>query len=177
MRGRQWSEGRRSVEEEEEEKPRGWGYVAWRREDWPAAGRGPGALARGPHLLGSLLRFTPSGSKEAAGTRAAGRARSPERLREPDGSCLLCPPKCMGQRYCCCSTSRVSGRTRGEGRAHGAPQLFPRGGGRPQIYASLFGGCGRFIEPQDGPAPTSLNSQDTLDPRPRALSLSFPILN
>ena len=169
-RGRQWSEGRCSVEEEEEEKPRGWGCVAWRWEDWSAAGRGPGALARDPHLLGSLLRFTPNGS-------AAGRARSPETPREPDGSCLLCPPEFTGRRHCCCSPSRVTGRARSEGRGHRAPQLFPRGGGRLQIYASLSGGCGRFIEPQDGPAPTSLNSQDTLDPRPRTLSLSFPILN
>ena len=130
------------------------GGVARRREDRSAAGLGPGALPRDPHLPGTLLHFTPTGARRAVGTHAAGRARSPERLREPDGRCPLCPPKFMGQRYGCCSPSRVAGWTLWEARGHWAPQLFPRGGGRPQIYSSPYGGRGRFIEP-----PTSAASR------------------
>lgn len=96
----------------------------------------------------------PTGARRAVGTRAAGRARSPERLREPDGRCPLCPPKFMGQRYGCCSPNRVAGWTLWEARGHRAPQLFPRGGGGPQIYSSPCGGRGCFIEP-----PTSAASR------------------
>lgn len=68
---------------EEEEEARGWGGMVRRREDRSAAGLGPGALARDPHLPGSLLRFSLNGSKEGRGHL---RGRAGQVPREAEGA-------------------------------------------------------------------------------------------
>ena len=75
--------GKLSSSMEEEEEARGWGGMARRREDRSAAGLGPGALARDPHLPGSLLRFSPNGSEEGRGHL---RGRAGQVPREAEGA-------------------------------------------------------------------------------------------
>lgn len=54
-----------------------------------AAGLGPGALPGDPHLPGTLLRFTPNGSKEGCGHP---RGRAGQVPREAEGAGWKMPP-------------------------------------------------------------------------------------
>lgn len=114
--------------------------MARRREDRSAAGLGPGALPRDPHLPGTLLRSLPTGARSglwAPGRQ--GRARSPERLREPDGRCPFVLPSSW------VSDTAAAPQTEWQAGHYGKPatgrlfSCFPGVGQAPNLLIPLWG--------------------------------------